>query len=48
MWNYFDGRVLGVESMKEPSDEEMEKAVRSLVTYKASSNTFIAAVLLDR
>jgi hypothetical protein len=40
--------MLHTENLKETSDEEMEKAVRSVVVYNASEIMSIAAVLLDR
>ena len=40
--------MLHIENLKDPSDEEMEKAVRTVVVYKASGDMSIAAVLLDR
>jgi hypothetical protein len=40
--------MLHSENLKDSSDEEMEKAVRSVIVYKASETMSIAAVLLDR
>ena len=40
--------MLHTENLKDPSDEEMEKAVRNVVVYEASGDMSIAAVLLDR
>ncbi|XP_046463302.1 tRNA (guanine-N(7)-)-methyltransferase non-catalytic subunit WDR4-like [Daphnia pulex] len=48
VWDYLDGKMLHTETLKETSDEEMEKAVRSVVVYNASETMSIAAVLLDR
>nr|CAH0104345.1 unnamed protein product [Daphnia galeata] len=48
VWDYLNGKMLHTENLKDPSDEEMEKAVRTVVVYKASGDMSIAAVLLDR
>ena len=48
MWDYSTGQMLHTENLKEASDEEMEKAVRSVAVFKAKPSLSIIAVLLDR
>ena len=40
--------MLHVENLKQSTDGEMEKAIRSVIVHKATDTMFIAAVLLDR
>ena len=37
-----------MENLKQSTDGEMEKAIRSVIVHKATDTMFIAAVLLDR
>lgn len=48
VWDYLNSKLLHTENLKEPSDEEMDKAVRSVVVHRVSESMCIAAVLLDR
>lgn len=40
--------MLHKENLKDASDDEMEKAIRSVKVFRATTTTTVAAVLLDR
>lgn len=48
MWNYADGKMVHVENIRGPGDDDMEKAVRSVTVFHVGEALFITAVLLNK
>lgn len=48
LWEYKTGKVLHTEKLRMPSDDDMQKAVRSITLFKVNAEFFIAAVVLNK
>jgi len=48
LWNFIEGQQLHLERIRTSKDEDMDKAVRSIVTHSTTDGCKFAAVLLNK